>query len=83
MQRKQKLHHMEQRSPHHFVVHSKLGEMVDRFCLLLFFILVDSGTFLALNYISPTQHDNMSRRTHKGPVSFNFYSKIPWHLVGV
>lgn len=59
MQRKQKFHHIEQRSPYHSVVHSKLGEMVDGFCLLLFFLLVDPGTFLALHCVSPAQHDNV------------------------
>lgn len=60
MQRKQKFHHIEQRSPHRFVVHSELGEMVDKFWLLLFFILEDSGTFLALSCILPIQRDNVS-----------------------
>lgn len=33
---------------------------VDKFWLLLFFILADSGTFLALSYILPIQRDNVS-----------------------
>lgn len=83
MQRKQKFHHGEQRSPYHSVVHSQLGEMVDGFCLLLSFLLVDPGTFLALHCVSPAQHGSVPRRTHKGTVSSYFYSKIPWHLIGV
>ena len=53
MQRKQNFHHLEQRSHHHYVVLSKPGEMVGRLSLLLFSLSVDSGDFLAFNYISP------------------------------